>query len=139
MDIWEVLQGRVQQQRVWTFGKQAPAAAAAADGEEALDAADDPDAFQAAAIASAAAAAPRISSQEPLSIRDGVRFTACAAGRWLGTIKSGNLHSSKGSIVQMRHAKACLGRRGEGNSKKVIVNFASVFCCIQRTCVVAGF
>jgi hypothetical protein len=53
--VWEVLSGSVQQRRVWTFGRRAP------DGAD--------------------ASTPAVSSAEPLSIRGGVVFVSCAAGR----------------------------------------------------------
>lgn len=100
MEVWQVLQGIVQQQRVWTFGMQAPAALPApADTTEDEQ---DPTGFvrqpsqlqldysgpypQPTAAAQVpvpdiqSVVEPCISSKEPQSIKDGVRFTSCAAG-----------------------------------------------------------
>lgn len=68
--VWEVLAGRVQQRRVWTFGRRAPESS-------------DP---------SAATTAAAVSSAEPLSIRDGVVFTSCAAGRAHGAAADAGGH-----------------------------------------------
>lgn len=96
MDVWQVLQGSVQQQRVWTFGMQMPATLPASPSTESNTASAAPDStggrLQSASSPAAAAPAaeatdihsvvqPCISSREPQSVKDGVRFTCCAAGQ----------------------------------------------------------
>lgn len=96
MDVWQVLQGSVQQQRVWTFGMQVPATLPAPPSTESntASAAPEPTLGRLQSASSPAAAAPAaeatdihslvqpcISSREPQSVKDGVRFTCCAAGQ----------------------------------------------------------
>ena len=97
MDIWQVLQGVVHQQRVWTFGLQAPTVLPApAQDEHVADKPLAPSGAQSlqqarpvSALLPAAAAPsvnvqelvePCISCREPYSVKDGVRFISCAAG-----------------------------------------------------------
>lgn len=102
MEVWQVLQGLVQQRRVWTFGMQTPAALPAPPPPAAADPAAEEASglarqcqqfstphFQPPPPAQQAAAQlpdvqslvePCISSREPESIKDGVSFVSCAAG-----------------------------------------------------------
>lgn len=100
MEVWQVLQGLVQQQRVWTFGLQVPATLPAPASETAVEAPADSgvarqtsQARPGSAMSLQATAAaqepgpdiqtlvePCVSSREPQSIKDGVKFIRCAAG-----------------------------------------------------------
>jgi hypothetical protein len=98
MDVWQVLQGTVQQQRAWTFGLQEaaalPAPAATETDEGTLPAGPTRCPSMQPADAAAAPAAhaestnvdlqslvePCVSSREPRSIKDGVNFISCSAG-----------------------------------------------------------
>jgi alpha-tubulin suppressor-like RCC1 family protein len=101
MDVWQVLQGTVQQQRAWTFGLQEPAALpapAATEPDEAPPAGQHDllkrsQSMQPADTAATAAGhaetasldlqslvEPCVSSREPRSIKDGVNFVSCSAG-----------------------------------------------------------
>jgi hypothetical protein len=78
--VWEVLSGSVQQRRVWTFGREA-----AAPDDAGVN-------FTANAAAAAPAGAAAVSSSEPLSIRSGIVFTSCAAGRAHGAAADATGH-----------------------------------------------
>lgn len=95
MEVWQVLQGLVQQRRVWTFGMQTPAALPAPPPPAAADTAAEEDPAGLARQFSSphlqpppsaqlpdvqGLVEPCISSREPQSIKDGVRFVSCAAG-----------------------------------------------------------
>lgn len=101
LDLWQVLQGLVLQQRVWTFGLQTPAALQAppaADAETVSEqqpagtTASAPVANPTLTPPAATAATPNTpdaieslvqpctTSSEPQSVKHGVRFTCCSAG-----------------------------------------------------------
>lgn len=67
MDIWEVLAGSVSQQRVWSFGKTPDHVTGytrrSCGGSREADIGGE------------------VTSSEPLSVKDGVVFTCCAAGK----------------------------------------------------------
>jgi hypothetical protein len=80
--VWEVLSGRVQQRRVWTFGREEPP----------RDALAPPGCGGPTLAALLAGAAPAVSSREPLSIRSGVLFVSVSAGRAHGAAADAGGH-----------------------------------------------
>jgi hypothetical protein len=80
MDIWEVLQGRVVQQRVWAFGgndSHGDALARQKQRQPLQSTAARSVAFGTHAVAGSTGI---LFPREPLPVQNGVRFTSCSAG-----------------------------------------------------------
>ncbi len=81
MDLWQVLAGEVPQQRLWAFGRGPQPSAALNQQIRPLAAVlDGPTARRLAPQPHTPREQAPASGHEPLSIRNGVCFSACAAG-----------------------------------------------------------